>query len=63
VDNKKRERAGCQAKKLGGKFFYLILCAQFPASLKKAISQHSPIVSSDKTTEKLSSTKLGSSEL
>lgn len=37
VHNKKRERASCQAKKLGGIFFfYLILCAQFPASLKKS---------------------------
>lgn len=37
VYNKGRERAGCQANKLGGKFFYLILCAQFPVSLQKAI--------------------------
>lgn len=37
VYNKVRERAGCQANKLGGNFFYLILCAQFPVSLQKAI--------------------------
>lgn len=65
VCNESRERAGCQAKKLGGNFFQSYFVCTISCSLEKkgAILQHGLLVSSDKTARKLLSTKLGSSEL